>query len=44
MLTPPELTLVFVGIVASLGTALVWAFWEIEQKAMKPQRHNDRRR
>ena len=33
MLTAPELTLVFLGVVASLGTALVWMFWEMERAA-----------
>ena len=40
MLTAPALTFVFLGVVASLGTALVWMFWEIEQK---PRRNGGRR-
>jgi hypothetical protein len=43
MLTPPALTLVFMGVVASLGTAFVWMFWEIEQAASKPRRNGGRR-
>ena len=42
MLTAPELTLVFLGIVASLGAALVWMFWEIEQAMSKPRRNGGR--
>ena len=44
MLTAPALTLVFMGVVASLGSAFVWMFWEMERVAAKP-RHNrgDRR-
>jgi hypothetical protein len=36
MLTAPALTLVFLGVVVSLGTAFVWVFWEIEQTMSKP--------
>jgi hypothetical protein len=43
MLTAPALTLVFMGVVASLGTAFVWMFWEIEQLASKPRRNGGRR-
>ena len=43
MLTAPELTLVFLGIVASLGTALVWMFWEMERASSKPRRNGGRR-
>ena len=46
MLTAPALTLVFLGVVVSLGTAVVWMFWEIEQAASKsiakPHRNSDR--
>jgi hypothetical protein len=30
MLTAPALTLMFLLVVASLGTAFVWMFWEVE--------------
>ena len=36
MLTAPALTLVFLGVVVSLGTAFVFVFWEIEQAMSKP--------
>ena len=42
MLTAPALTLLFLVIVTSLGAALVWMFWEIEQKTSKPYRKIDR--
>ena len=35
MLTAPALTLVFLVVVAGLGTAFVWMFWEIEQVDVK---------
>jgi len=38
MLTAPALTLVFMGVVASLGTAFVWMFWEIERVTSKLRR------
>jgi predicted negative regulator of RcsB-dependent stress response len=41
MLTVPALTLLFLGVVVGLGTALVWMLWEIEQVS-KPQRNSDR--
>jgi len=41
MLTVPGLTLLFLGVVVGLGTALVWMLWEIEQMS-KPHRNNDR--
>ena len=44
MLTAPALTLVFMGVVASLGSAFVWMFWEIEQSASKSRRNRDRRK
>lgn len=31
MLTAPALTLMFMIVVASLGTAFVWMFWEVER-------------
>ena len=31
MLTAPGLTLLFLGVVVSLGIAFVWMIWEIEQ-------------
>ncbi len=40
MLTAPAMTLVFLGVVVSLGAAFVWAFWEIEHVS-KTQRHGD---
>ena len=39
MLTAPELTLVFLGVVVGLGAAFVWMFWEIEQ-ASEPREAN----
>lgn len=44
MLTVPELTLVFMGVVAGLGAAVVWMFWEIEQRISKPHRNGDHAR
>jgi hypothetical protein len=46
MLTAPTLTLVFMGVVVSLGTILVWMFWEIEQmsrlrRTSRPRRKGD---
>jgi hypothetical protein len=41
MLTAPVLTLVFLAVVVGLGTAFVWAFWEIEQ-VLKLPRNGDR--
>ncbi len=35
-LTSPELTLLFLGVVVSLGTALVWMVWEFEQGTRQP--------
>ena len=43
MLTAPALTLVFLGVVVSLGSALVWMFWEIEQSMAKARRNSGRR-
>jgi hypothetical protein len=42
MLTAPALTLVFLGVVIGLGTAVVWMFWEIERMVSWPQRNGDR--
>ena len=42
MLTAPELTLLFLGVVVGLGSAFVWMFWEIEQTMSKTTRNNDR--
>jgi hypothetical protein len=42
MLTTPALTLVFLGVVVSLGTAFVWMLWEIEPRIAKLHRDNDR--
>ena len=48
MLTTPALTLVFLGIVVSLGTAFVWVLWEFERMSKhvlsKAHRPNDRNR
>lgn len=41
-LTTPELTFVFLGVVVALGAALVWMFWEFEQRASRPHRKRDR--
>ena len=35
-LTSPELTFLFMGVVVSLGAALVWMVWELEQNADQP--------
>ena len=40
-LSAPALTLLFLGVVTSLGAAFVWAFWEIEQ-ASKARRNGNR--
>jgi hypothetical protein len=43
MLTAPALTLLFLGVVVGLGTAVVWMLWEMEQATMsKPRRNIDR--
>ena len=44
MLTAPALTLVFLGVIVSLGTALIWMFWEIERSMSKARRNGIRRR
>ena len=38
---PLLLTLVFLGVVVSLGAAFVWVFWEIERTTSKPHRKSD---
>ena len=43
MLTAPALTLVFLSVVAGLGTALVGLFWVMEQPASKARRDGARR-
>ena len=40
MLTAPDLTLLFLGVVVGLGIAFVWMIWEIEQS--KPRRNSNR--
>ena len=35
-LTSPELTMLFMGVVLSLGTAPVWMVYELEQGARQP--------
>jgi hypothetical protein len=42
MLTVPELTLLFLGVVVGLGTAIVWLLWEIEQSAARRHGNGDR--
>lgn len=42
MLTTPDLTLLFLGVVVGLGTAFVWMIWEIEQMMSRPQRSSNR--
>jgi hypothetical protein len=42
MLAAPALTLLFLGVVVSLGAAFVWMFWEFEQ--MKQRRNRGRLR
>ncbi len=42
MLSVPALTLVFLGVVVSLGAAVVWILWEIEQTVSRPHRNSDR--
>jgi hypothetical protein len=40
-LTAPDLTLLFLGVVVCLGSALVWMLWEINQ--LRLQRKHRRR-
>jgi hypothetical protein len=42
MLTTPALTLVFLGVVVSLGSAFVWLLWEVEPMLAKLHRNSDR--
>jgi predicted negative regulator of RcsB-dependent stress response len=46
MITTPDLTLLFLGVVVGLGTAFVWMLWEMEQmstqQVSKPRRDSDR--
>jgi len=32
-LTAPDFALLLLGVIASLGGAFVWAFWEMEQRS-----------
>jgi hypothetical protein len=41
MLTAPDLTVLFLGVVVGLGTAFVWMIWEIEQMTSKPRRNRN---
>lgn len=43
MLTAPQLTLLFLVIVVSLGTAFVWLLWEFEQSASRRRGNASRR-
>jgi predicted negative regulator of RcsB-dependent stress response len=38
MLTAPAMTLLFLGVVFSLGAAFVWMFWEFEQMKQRRKR------
>lgn len=40
MLTAPAMTLLFLGVVFSLGAAFMWMFWEVEQ--IKQRRNRGR--
>jgi len=42
-LTLPGLTLLFLGVVVGLGTALVWMMWELEQTAKARSNDNGSR-
>ncbi len=39
MMTIPQMTLMFLGTVVSLGAALVWMFWELQKPAQLPRRN-----
>jgi hypothetical protein len=41
MLTIPGLTVVFLAVLVSLGTAFVWMLWEVERMMSKPHRKSD---
>ena len=43
MLTAPDLTLLFLGVVVGLGSAFVWMIWEVEQMTSKSPRRNSNR-
>lgn len=43
-LTAPSLTFLFLAIVLSLGTALVWMLWELEQRAQRQRPARQRTR
>ena len=38
MLTAPGMTLLLLGVVFSLGAALMWMFWEVEQVRQRRNR------
>ncbi|HEY1412276.1 MAG TPA: hypothetical protein VGF36_09050 [Rhodopila sp.] len=42
MLTAPDLTLLFLGVVVGLGIAFVWMIWEVEQMTSKSRRNSNR--
>lgn len=46
MITTPDLTLLFLGVVVGLGTAFVWMLWEMEQmskqQVSKSRRNSNR--
>jgi predicted negative regulator of RcsB-dependent stress response len=46
MITTPDLTLLFLGVIVGLGTAFVWMLWEMEQtskqQVSKPGRDGNR--
>ena len=42
MLTAPAMTLLLLGVIFGLGSALMWMFWEVEQK--KQRRNSGRLR
>lgn len=41
MLAAPALTLLFLGVVVSLGAAFVWMFWEFEQMKQRRGRFSE---
>ena len=40
MMTVPQMTLMFLGMVVCLGAALVWMFWELQKPAQPPRRRD----
>jgi hypothetical protein len=40
MMTVPQITLMFLGTVVCLGTALVWMLWELQKPAQLPRRRD----